>query len=70
MTGCYPMRIAERDNLKNLHAVLHENEITIAEVLRGAGYATACIGKWDLAGHSQTDFVPDLRQTRRDGHTQ
>ncbi|HJZ41035.1 MAG TPA: sulfatase-like hydrolase/transferase, partial [Bacteroidales bacterium] len=29
---------------------LPENEITIASALKGAGYATACIGKWHL-GH-------------------
>lgn len=60
MTGCYPLRVAERDNKKNTHPVLHENEITLAEVLKSAGYATACFGKWDLATHSQRGFVPAL----------
>lgn len=60
MTGCYPLRVAERGNVKNVHPVLHENEITIAEVLQQAGYTTGCIGKWDLAGHSQTGFIPEL----------
>ena len=50
MTGCYPIRIAEPGNRKNQHTVLHPKEVTLAEVLRGAGYATACIGKWHLAG--------------------
>ncbi len=44
MTGCYPIRIAEPGNRKNQHTVLHPKEVTLAEVLRGAGYATACIG--------------------------
>ncbi len=30
--------------------MLPSAEITIAEVLRSRGYATACIGKWDLSG--------------------
>lgn len=49
MTGCYPMRVGEINNIKHPHPVLHPNEITIAEVLRDAGYATALIGKWHLA---------------------
>lgn len=60
MTGCYPMRVAERGNVKNLHPVLHEHEITVAEILKKADYTTGCIGKWDLAGHTQTAFIPEL----------
>ena len=50
MTGCYPIRVAEPRNRKNQHTVLHPKEVTIAELLKKAGYATACIGKWHLAG--------------------
>lgn len=50
MTGCYPIRVAEPDNQKHQHTELHPKEITMAELLHGAGYATACIGKWHL-GH-------------------
>ncbi|SVB55583.1 uncharacterized protein METZ01_LOCUS208437, partial [marine metagenome] len=46
MTGCQPMRVAERGNVKNVHPVLHDKEITIAEILKTKGYATACFGKW------------------------
>ncbi len=60
MTGCYPMRVAERGNIKNTHPVLHEREITLAEVLKEKGYATGCFGKWDLARHSQAKFERDL----------
>lgn len=48
MTGCYPMRVAEPGNRKHNHTVLHPKELTLAEVLKPAGYATACIGKWHL----------------------
>ncbi len=60
MTGCYPIRVAERGNRKNTHPVLHEKEVTLAEVLNAAGYATGCFGKWDLATHSQRKFIPEL----------
>lgn len=65
MTGCYPMRVAERGNTKQIHPVLHSDEITIAEVLKTKGYATACFGKWDLATHSQKNFLVDLFPTRQ-----
>ncbi|MDE0937751.1 MAG: sulfatase [Mariniblastus sp.] len=65
MTGCYPLRVAERGNIKNVHPILHSDEITIAEVLKTKGYATACFGKWDLAKHSQSGFFMDLFPTRQ-----
>ncbi len=58
MTGCYAMRVAEVDNRKVGHPILHTKEITIAEVLRDVGYRTAIIGKWHLAG-------PDLQGRKR-----
>ena len=50
MTGCYPIRVAEVGNRKAGHPVLHPREITMAEVLKTRGYATALIGKWHLGG--------------------
>ncbi len=54
MTGCYPIRVAEPGNVKRLHTVPHPDEITMAEVLKTAGYATALIGKWHL-GNKRAD---------------
>ncbi|MGB7348053.1 MAG: sulfatase [Pirellulaceae bacterium] len=65
MTGCYPMRVAERGNDKQVHPILHSDEITVAEVLKTQGYATACFGKWDLAKHAQEGFFIDLFPTRQ-----
>ena len=48
MTGSYPIRVGEPGNVKRLHTVPHPDEITMAEVLRDAGYATGIIGKWHL----------------------
>lgn len=60
MTGCHPLRVAEKGNVKEIHPVVHTDEITVAEILKTKGYATGCFGKWDLARHSQTNFDPDL----------
>lgn len=65
MTGCYPLRVAERGHTKQIHPILHGKEITIAEVLKTKGYATACFGKWDLAKHAQSGFFMDLFPTRQ-----
>ena len=55
LTGCYARRIDMHEDLTG-HWVLiprsarglNPEELTIAEVLKSAGYATACIGKWHL----------------------
>ena len=60
MTGCYPMRNARNDNGTSPHPKLSLSELTIAEVLKSAGYATGMVGKWDLAGHNPEKFNPDL----------
>ena len=49
MTGCYPIRVAEKGNIKNLHTEPATQEVFMAQVLKSAGYATALIGKWHLA---------------------
>ena len=63
MTGCYPRRVGLDWTPEDGHVLrpvspngLHPSEITIAEVLKGAGYATACIGKWHLG--DQPPFLP------------
>jgi arylsulfatase A len=58
MTGSYPKRALPIPHvLFPAGAVgLHPDEVTIAEVLRGTGYATACVGKWHLG--DQPPFLP------------
>ena len=68
MTGCYPRRVDLHVNAKPKGSVgrqvlfpvakkgLNPNEITIAEILKSKGYATACIGKWHLG--DQNEFLP------------
>lgn len=60
MTGCYPLRVATDKNRVETHPSLHLEEVTIAEVLKKAGYTNGMFGKWDLAGHSQNEFDPAL----------
>ncbi|MCG8583492.1 MAG: sulfatase, partial [Pirellulales bacterium] len=58
LTGSYPKRIAmERHVIFPAHTHgLHPEEVTIADLLKDAGYATACVGKWHL-GHRKP-FLP------------
>ena len=57
MTGCYPNRIGIRGALDPRAKVgLHSNEVTIAELLKQRGYATAIYGKWHLGHHPE--FLP------------
>jgi arylsulfatase A-like enzyme len=57
LTGCYSNRIGIHGALgpKAEHGI-HEDETTIAEVLKTRGYATAVFGKWHLGHHPQ--FLP------------
>jgi arylsulfatase A len=62
MTGCYPSRVSMATGWK--HVVLfpgdpkglNPKEVTIAEVLKEAGYTTGCFGKWHLG--DQPEYLP------------
>jgi len=63
MTGCYPRRVNMHVDEKNRCVLftasrkgLHPDEVTIADLLKTKGYATACIGKWHLGDHPK--FMP------------
>ncbi|MBN8418847.1 MAG: sulfatase [Verrucomicrobia bacterium] len=63
MTGCYPRRVGMHVSDTGgavLQPVarkgLNPTEVTMAEVLKSAGYATMCIGKWHLG--DQPAFLP------------
>jgi arylsulfatase A len=63
LTGCYPRRVnlhVDAEGGAILRPVspkgLNPAEVTIAEALKPAGYATACIGKWHLG--DQPEFLP------------
>jgi arylsulfatase A-like enzyme len=65
LTGCYPVRVATHENKVEIMPRLHAKEITIAEMLQEAGYTSAAIGKWHLAGHSQTAYTVEHLPTRQ-----
>lgn len=57
MTGCYHARTQNSHNeLPGSKTGLNLNEVTIAEVLKNAGYKTAMVGKWHLGDASE--FLP------------
>ena len=63
ITGCYAQRVGMHFNPRDgwvLRPVsqygLHPNEVTVAEVLKEQGYATAIVGKWHLG--DQPEFLP------------
>lgn len=57
MTGTYPVRNSLMFNhFPRASTGIHPNEITLAEVLRDRGYATAMLGKWHLG--DALEFLP------------
>lgn len=50
MTGRYPLRTGAASVTRGLETVRSE-EVTVAEVLRMAGYSTGCFGKWHIGEH-------------------
>ena len=59
MTGCIPTRVGVGGNFGPRSTTgLNPEEMTIAEVLKQTGYATACFGKWHL-GHLPKFLPPN-----------
>ncbi len=58
LTGCYPRRVGNETwvHRADSRSGIHPDELTIAELLKANGYATACVGKWHLGFHEP--FLP------------
>jgi arylsulfatase A-like enzyme len=57
LTGCYPNRIGITGALgpQSRHGI-HDREVTLGELCKSKGYATAVFGKWHLGHHPK--FLP------------
>lgn len=58
LTGCYPRRVGNHIwvHRADSQTGIHADELTLAELFKTNGYATACIGKWHLGFHEP--FLP------------
>lgn len=61
LTGRYPRRFGMQTWVQRADSQrgIPKDELTLAELLKSGGYATACIGKWHVG------FVPQLRPLAR-----
>ena len=58
MTGKHTGHATRRSNRP--YVPLGKNDVTVAELLKSAGYQTAIVGKWGLADTTE-DFEPGSR---------
>ncbi len=57
LTGCYPQRVGISGVLNPRSRIgINADEVTLAEVLKQRGYATAIVGKWHLG--NRPEFLP------------
>lgn len=58
LTGSYPRRVGNHIwvHRADSNMGIHPDELTLAELFKDNGYATACIGKWHLGFHEP--FLP------------
>lgn len=58
MTGSYPRRVGNEAwvHRADSRTGIHADELTMAELFKSKGYATACIGKWHMGFHEP--FLP------------
>lgn len=57
MTGCYHRRVGFSGALgPNAEIGISDSEVTVAQICKQKGYATACFGKWHLGHHPR--FLP------------
>lgn len=58
LTGAYPRRIGMETWVQRADSTrgIHADEVTLAELFKANGYATACVGKWHLG--DKDPFVP------------
>lgn len=57
LTGCYNVRVGIMGALGPKSKIgIHDDEVTLGEIAKQQGYATACYGKWHLGHHKK--FLP------------
>jgi arylsulfatase A len=60
MTGCYANRVGITGALEPWYNIgLHENELTMPQMMKQKGYATGMVGKWHLG--TPKEFLPTSR---------